>query len=102
MTVRSARPTHGSDLGYLDIPALGIHADLNLWLPAWVCWSQRCTARRTSGQPCRAWSVWGGYVCVVHGGKAKQVRRAAQRRLATEAWAAGYRRALAKYGTAGA
>jgi hypothetical protein len=99
MTVRGEKPTNGSDTGYLHIPALDVHADLSLWLPKWVCWSHRCTAHRSDKQPCRAWAVWGATVCVSHGGAAPQVRRAAQRRLAIEAWARGYRRLLAKVGT---
>jgi|SRR5690606_17209475 len=37
-------------------------------------WRKPCSARRTNGQPCRAWAVTGGKVCVTHGGAARQVR----------------------------
>lgn len=41
----------------------------------------RCSARSTrSGEQCRAFAVHGATVCVAHGGKAPQVRRAAARR----------------------
>jgi hypothetical protein len=44
-------------------------------------WNVRCTAHRTDGLPCRAWSIRGSYVCRVHGGRAPQVRAAAEFRL---------------------
>ena len=41
---------------------------------------QKCTARRTDGEPCKAWAIDGGTVCVAHGGAAPQVKaRAAAR-----------------------
>jgi hypothetical protein len=40
-----------------------------------------CAARRTNGEPCRAWAIHGGRVCVVHGGKAPQVRLSAEQRI---------------------
>jgi hypothetical protein len=40
-----------------------------------------CTAHRTNGEPCRAWAIHGGRVCVVHGGKAPQVRLSAEQRI---------------------
>lgn len=43
-------------------------------------WAVRCTARRSSGEPCGRWSVVGGFVCPSHGGRAPQVRAAAERR----------------------
>lgn len=44
--------------------------------------SQRCTARKgDTGEPCKAWAISGGSVCVYHGGRAKQVRDAAKKRL---------------------
>lgn len=43
----------------------------------------RCSGRSSrTGKPCRAWAVRGATVCVAHGGKARQVRKAAARRLA--------------------
>jgi len=41
----------------------------------------RCTAHRSNGDPCRAFAMHGGHVCVVHGGKAPQVRLAADERI---------------------
>lgn len=41
-----------------------------------------CTAHRSDGQPCRAYAIHGGTVCVAHGGAAPQVKRAAAERLA--------------------
>lgn len=41
-----------------------------------------CTATKSgTGEPCKAFAISGGTVCVYHGGKAPQVRAAAQRRL---------------------
>ena len=48
-------------------------------------WNVRCTAHRSDGLPCGAWSIRGGYVCRVHGGRAPQVRARAEFRL----WRAG-------------
>jgi len=39
--------------------------------------ARRCSARRTNGEPCRAYAIVGGTVCRVHGGSAPQVRHAA-------------------------
>lgn len=45
----------------------------------------RCTARaKSTGEQCDNFPMHGSTVCRVHGGKAKQVREAAQRRLAAE------------------
>lgn len=44
--------------------------------------ARRCTARRTNGEPCRAYALLGAEVCWTHGGAARQVRQAAQRRVA--------------------
>ena len=49
-------------------------------LVARVRQARRCRARRTDGQPCRAWAIVGGTVCRAHGGAARQVRHAAERR----------------------
>lgn len=35
---------------------------------------RRCKARRSDGQPCRAYAVLGAEVCAVHGGRAPRVR----------------------------
>jgi hypothetical protein len=43
-------------------------------------WGVRCTAHRTSGQPCRAWAIRGGYVCRTHGGAIGHVRAKANER----------------------
>jgi hypothetical protein len=42
----------------------------------------RCKATNSAGDPCEAYSILGGEVCVAHGGAAPQVRQAAKRRLA--------------------
>lgn len=39
--------------------------------------ARRCRARRTNGEPCKAWAIVGGSVCRAHGGSAPQVRRRA-------------------------
>lgn len=36
--------------------------------------ARRCKARRSNGQPCRAYAVLGAEVCAVHGGRAPRVR----------------------------
>lgn len=95
MAMSSAKGVY-EGLGYIDIPWADARPDLDLWLPTWVRWRIRCTARRTNGQPCRAWAIHGGYVCVAHGGAAPQVKRAAQRRLAIAAWHQGYARLVGK------
>lgn len=43
--------------------------------------ARRCRARRTNGQPCRAWAINGGYVCRAHGGATRAAKRAAEWRL---------------------
>ncbi len=50
--------------------------------------ARRCSARRTSGVPCRAFAIVGGYVCRAHGGASRQVRYAAEIRQ-VEAWTWG-------------
>lgn len=42
---------------------------------------RRCRARRSNGQPCRAWAIRGGFVCRKHGGAAPQVRAKAEARV---------------------
>jgi len=45
--------------------------------------SVKCTGTRsTDGQPCRAWAIDGGTVCVAHGGAAPQVKAKAATRVA--------------------
>jgi hypothetical protein len=68
--------------------------DLADWVPPSVRWRVRYTAHRTNGLSCRAWAVRGAAVCVVHGGAARQVRQAAQRRLAIATWEKACVRAL--------
>lgn len=46
--------------------------------------SLRCSAHRTDGAPCAAYAMHGTTVCAAHGGRAPQVRAAAQRRLEVE------------------
>ena len=42
----------------------------------------QCSARKThTHEPCQAYAIKGGEVCVYHGGSAPQVREAANRRL---------------------
>jgi hypothetical protein len=36
--------------------------------------ARRCHARRSDGQPCRAWAIVGGTVCRVHGGSTRRAR----------------------------
>lgn len=46
---------------------------------------RQCTATsKRSGERCRRWAVAGGKVCPNHGGKAPQVKRAAEQRAAEE------------------
>lgn len=42
---------------------------------------RRCRAHRGNGEPCSAYAIRGGVVCAVHGGRAPQVKRAADERL---------------------
>lgn len=44
----------------------------------------KCSAKRTDGEPCKAWAIKGAKVCRVHGGRSPQVRAAAARRLEEE------------------
>ena len=36
--------------------------------------ARRCTARRTNGQPCKAYAILGGEVCTAHGGSSWRVK----------------------------
>lgn len=36
--------------------------------------ARRCHARRSDGEPCRAWAIIGGTVCRAHGGGSPQAR----------------------------
>lgn len=47
--------------------------------------AKHCTAHKTNGDPCPNWAVRGASVCSAHGGRAPQVRAAAEERLAVEA-----------------
>jgi hypothetical protein len=42
---------------------------------------RRCTARTSSGAPCRRSPILGGTVCATHGGRAPQVQARARQRL---------------------
>ncbi len=46
--------------------------------------ARRCTARRTNGLMCGCFAIVGGLVCAAHGGRAPQVRAAAERRRVEE------------------
>jgi hypothetical protein len=41
----------------------------------------RCTATNRAGERCKRFAIIGGFVCVMHGGGAAQVRQAARQRL---------------------
>jgi hypothetical protein len=43
-------------------------------------WAVPCSAHRSDGEPCSAYAITGGRVCVAHGGAAPQVKAAAARR----------------------
>lgn len=49
-------------------------------MPGTVGWYV-CTAKTTSGEPCKAPAIRGGRVCQAHGGQAPQVRAAAAARI---------------------
>ena len=40
-----------------------------------------CAAHRSNGDPCRLHAIHGSHVCVVHGGRAPQVKLAAEERI---------------------
>jgi hypothetical protein len=50
----------------------------------------RCKAKRSNGEPCRAFAIRGGEVCSTHGGRAPQTKRKAAERVALEQWAKRY------------
>ena len=47
--------------------------------------AEPCTARNRDGDPCRNYAMHGSAVCHAHGGRAPQVRQAAEKRLAAQA-----------------
>lgn len=53
-------------------------------MPADPSIDRHCTARKSNGDPCKRWAVKGATVCPSHGGRAPQVKAAAERRLADE------------------
>lgn len=56
---------------------------------------RRCVARTSSGNPCRRAPIRGGTVCPSHGGRAPQVKAAAERRQTAQALEADARAVLA-------
>ena len=46
--------------------------------------AKHCSGHRTDGEPCSAWAMRGTNVCSAHGGRAPQVRAAAEERIAVE------------------
>lgn len=42
----------------------------------------QCSAKRSSGEPCKRQAISGGNVCATHGGSAPQVKKRAEERLA--------------------
>lgn len=75
-----------------DDPRIGgpknSHSAAGGLVPAGTVPSQRCTAHRSNGEPCKRWAIVGGLVCPTHGGSAPQVRRAAFERIISQAPAA--------------
>jgi len=59
--------------------------------------ARRCKARRSDGQPCRAYAVLGAEVCAAHGGSAPMVRVAGIARYWGERTGRAYDRAYAKW-----
>lgn len=43
--------------------------------------AQKCSSTNRSGEPCRRWSLRGGTVCEVHGGRLENVKEAALKRV---------------------
>jgi hypothetical protein len=71
------------------------HPNPRLWVPPKSLRTRvRCTARRTNGEPCKAWSVHGCWVCRAHGGAKTAVREAGQLRLFRLAVERQFRRAF--------
>jgi hypothetical protein len=58
--------------------------------------NRRCSAHTSAGKPCGRWAIKGGTVCIMHGGRAPQVKAAAKER--TERAVA--EKAVATYGLA--
>jgi hypothetical protein len=61
-------------------------------------WAVPCSARRSNGEPCAAYSITGGFVCISHGGGARQVREAAARRWGRERLISRFERKMAREG----
>lgn len=61
----------------------------------------KCSARRSNGEPCNRSPIAGGSVCPTHGGSAPAVKAAAARRKAAEAVQAEAQAILAHEGFAG-
>ena len=61
-------------------------------------WAAPCSAHRSDGRPCSAYSIAGGFVCVAHGGAAPQVKEAAARRLERERMIVQFERKMAREG----
>lgn len=47
----------------------------------YVKWSKPCSAHRTNGEPCGNYAIRGGTVCMSHGGRLPNVRKAARERI---------------------
>lgn len=50
--------------------------------------SKKCAGHKTNGDPCGGYAITGGTVCSAHGGRAPQVKAAAQVRVAEQRMAA--------------
>ena len=59
--------------------------------------ARRCKARRSDGQPCRAYAITGGVVCAAHGGRAPRVRQEARVRHVRAALRVAFAKADARW-----